>query len=148
MTLLRDDIDDPAASPVRLTADQVTVWAGRWPEAHQPGAVIHSTDGGRFVFDHHDHRTPGGPEPSTAGWPPGRSPDAPAPAPLRCAGFGLSPGQGRSGVAARTHDSQPYDQSTSTAVPPTTKPHSPQRSHHHSPHPKILPHPPTQITFL
>lgn len=62
MTTLRDDINDPAASQVRLTRDHATLWVGRWPGPHRPGEVIRSTDGGRYDFDHHDHGARGGPE--------------------------------------------------------------------------------------
>ncbi len=44
-----------------LTGDHATVWVGRWPRPHHPGEVIHSTDGGRSVFDHHDTAVPGQP---------------------------------------------------------------------------------------
>jgi hypothetical protein len=68
MELIHDDTDDPnTGTPVRLTQEGHTLWEGYWPGPHRPGEVIHSTDGGRFVFDHHDHGTGGDPE-AVYGW--------------------------------------------------------------------------------
>lgn len=62
MEQLHDHIDEQTDDWVRLVRRQATLWLGRWPGPHRPGEVIHSTDGGRFVFDHVDPDADGGPE--------------------------------------------------------------------------------------
>jgi len=60
MIIIHHNIDDPTAGPwVRLTRGGVTVSLCRWPSRRE---VIHSTDGGRFMFDHLEPDADGGPE--------------------------------------------------------------------------------------
>jgi hypothetical protein len=39
---------------------QTTIGLDRWPGEHRPGAVIHTSSGGGFVFDHLDTDAQGG----------------------------------------------------------------------------------------
>ncbi len=55
-------LNDSTGGWVRLVYLSATIGLDRWPGPHGPGTVIHTSGGGRFVFDHHDHGAANGAE--------------------------------------------------------------------------------------